>query len=40
MTLTAIRPDLGLVKGQELSLYKLSQAASWISALRVFFNDL
>src|SRR5690606_30215811 len=35
MTLTAMRPDLGFSKGREVSLFKVAQASSLISALRV-----
>ena len=35
MTFTAMRPDLGLSKGREVSLCRVAQAASSISALRV-----
>jgi hypothetical protein len=35
MTFTAMRPDFGLAKGREVSLCRVAQAASSISALRV-----
>jgi hypothetical protein len=40
MTLTAMRPDLGLGKGREVSLWRLAQASSSISALSVVFSAL
>ena len=40
MTLTAIRPEAGLGKGREVSLFSVAQAASLISALRGVFNAL
>ena len=40
MTLTAMRPDLGLSKGREVSLLSVAQASSLISALRVILSDL
>jgi len=38
MTLTAIRRDLGLGNGGEVSLLRLSQASALISALSVVFK--
>jgi len=35
MTFTAIRPVIGLSNGREVSLFKVAQASSLISALRV-----
>jgi len=40
MTLTAMRPDWGLSKGREASLWRLSQRSSLISALRVALRAL
>ncbi len=40
MTLTAMRPDLGLGNGREVSLLRLAQASSSISALSVVFSAL
>ena len=40
MTLTAMRPDLGLSKGREVSLLSVAQASSLISALRVVLRAL
>ena len=40
MTLTAMRPDLGLGKGREVSLLRLAQASSSISARNVVFSAL
>ena len=40
MTLTAMRPDVGLEKGREVSLLRLAQASSSISALNVVFSAL
>jgi hypothetical protein len=40
MTLTAMRPDLGFGNGREVSLLRLDQASSSISALRVVFSAL
>ena len=40
MTLTAIRPDSGLAKGREVSLWRVSQASWLISALSVVLSDL
>ena len=40
MTFTAIRPDVGLSNGREVSLCRLAQASSLISALRVVLSDL
>ena len=40
MTLTAMRPDLGLGKGREVSLLRLDQASSSISARKVVFSAL
>ena len=40
ITLTAIRPDCGLAKGREVSLCKVAQASSLISALSVVFKAL
>ena len=39
MTLTAMRPDLGLSKGLEVSLLRLSQASALISALRLVLSE-
>jgi hypothetical protein len=38
MTFTAMRPDLGLSKGREVSLCSVAHAASSISALSVVFS--
>jgi hypothetical protein len=38
MTFTAIRPDLGLSKGRDASLFKDSQASALISALSVVLS--
>jgi hypothetical protein len=40
MTLTAMRPDLGLGNGREVSLWRLAQASSSISARNVVFSAL
>jgi len=40
MTFTAMRPDLGLSKGREISLFKLTHASWLISAFSVVFNAL
>ena len=40
MTFTAMRPDLGLSKAREVSLLRVAQASSLISALRVVFKAL
>ena len=40
ITFTAMRPDSGLGKGREVSLLRVAQASSSISALRVVFSDL
>jgi hypothetical protein len=40
ITFTAMRPDLGLAKGRDVSLCSVVQASSSISALSVVFNDL
>jgi len=40
MTFTAIRPLSGFLKGLEVSLFRLSQASSLISALSVVFSAL
>ena len=40
MTLTAMRPDLGVSKSREVSLLSVVQASSLISALRVIFERL
>ncbi len=40
MTFTAMRPRAGLSKGRDVSLLRVSQASSLISALRVVFSDL
>ncbi len=40
MTLTAMRPDLGLSKGREVSLWRVDHASGLISALRVVLRDL
>jgi hypothetical protein len=40
MTLTAMRPDFGLANGREVSLLRVAQASSLISALRVVLSDL
>ena len=40
MTFTAMRPDLGLSKGREVSLFSVAQASSLISAFRVVFSAL
>ena len=39
MTLTAMRPEVGLGKGREVSLWRVSQASWLISALRVVLRD-
>ena len=38
MTFTAMRPDFGLSKGREVSLFSVAQASSLISALRVVLS--
>ncbi len=38
MTLTAIRPDLGLSKGLDVSLLRVAQASALISAFNVVFR--
>ena len=38
MTLTAMRPERGLGKGRETSLWRVAQAAASISALRVVLS--
>jgi len=40
MTLTAIRPDAGFVKGREMSRCRLSQASWSMSAFSVVLSDL
>jgi len=40
MTLTAMRPEAGLGNGREVSLCKVAQASSSISAFRVVFSAL
>ncbi|MDP2822339.1 MAG: hypothetical protein Q8O52_06630 [Sulfuritalea sp.] len=40
MTFTAIRPEVGLSKGREVSLFSEAQASSLISALSVVFSAL
>ena len=40
MTLTAMRPEVGLGKGREVSLWRVSQASWLISAFRVVLRDL
>ena len=40
MTLTAMRPEVGLSKGREVSLCRDSQASSSISALSVVLSAL
>jgi len=35
-----MRPDLGLSKGREVSLFSVAQASSLISAFNVVFSDL
>ena len=40
MTMTAMRPDWGLGKGREVSLWSVAQASGSISALRVVLRDL
>lgn len=40
MALTALRPDVGLLKGREVSLLRLSDAFLLISASRVVSSDL
>ena len=40
MTLTAIRPEAGLSKGRDVSLWRVAQASSLISAFRVVFSAL
>ena len=35
MTFTAIRPDFGLSKGREVSLFSVAQASALISAFSV-----
>ena len=40
MTLTAMRPESGLSKGRDVSLWSVAQASASISALRVVFSDL
>ena len=40
ITLTAMRPDLGLSKGREVSLLSVAQASSLISALSVVLSAL
>ena len=40
MTLTAMRPEAGLGKGREVSLWRVAQASGSISAFRVALRDL
>ena len=40
MTLTAMRPDPGLGKGRDVSLWSVAHASASISALRVVLSDL
>lgn len=40
MTFTAMRPDLGLSKGREVSLFSMAQTSSLISALRMVLSAL
>ena len=40
MTFTAIRPDFGLSKTREVSLFSVAQASWLISALRVVLSAL
>ena len=40
MTFTAMRPDFGLSKAREVSLFSVAQASSLISALRVVLSAL
>ena len=40
MTLTAMRPEAGLGKGREVSLFSVAQASRSISALSVVFSAL
>jgi hypothetical protein len=40
MTLTAMRPEAGLGNGRDVSLLRLAQASSSISALSVVFSAL
>jgi hypothetical protein len=40
MTLTAMRPDLGLSNGRDVSLCRVAQASSLISALSVVRSAL
>src|SRR5580700_5006647 len=40
ITFTAIRPDFGLSKVREVSLFRVAQASSLISALSVLFRAL
>jgi len=40
MTFTAMRPDEGFGNGREVSLLRLAQASSLISALRVVLRAL
>ncbi len=40
ITFTAMRPDFGPEKGREVPLWRLSQASSLISALRVVLSAL
>jgi len=40
MTLTAIRPDPGLVNGRDVSLLRVAQASALISALSVVLSAL
>jgi alkylated DNA nucleotide flippase Atl1 len=40
MTLTAMRPEVGLSKGREMSLWRVVQASGSISALRVVLRAL
>ena len=40
MTLTAMRPDSGLEKGRDVSLWSVAQTSESISALRVVLRDL
>jgi hypothetical protein len=38
ITFTAMRPDLGLAKGREVSLWRVAHASSSISALSVVLS--
>ena len=40
MTLTAMRPEAGLGKGREVSLFSVAQASRSISAFSVVFSAL